>query len=143
MKIINIILFVFFSQICLSQIVDKTSTINKITEESKKYLVQKREIDVNNPKEQFFIHEIIENKTIGYTYKGIYRLYTNKSPSFTYIILKDGDAFTIVDLEKFSIAIKKISKFLSSGFENKVIANYMEEVLKIYKYNRYDEKIRL
>jgi hypothetical protein len=143
MKKINIIFFIFFCQICFSQVVDNASTINKINEESKKYLIKKGELNVDNLNEQYFIFEIVEKKAIGYNRKGIYRLYTNKTPSFTYIILKDGDSFQILDLRDFSKEFKKISKFLSSGFENNIIVNYMEEILKVYNYNRYDEKIKL
>ncbi|MFH7017269.1 hypothetical protein [Flavobacterium sp. FlaQc-47] len=101
------------------------------------------EVDIKNNNEKFFIHEIVEDKILGYTHKGIYRLYTNKSPSFMYIILKKGKNFRIIDLKNFSKSLKEISEFLSSGFSDKVVAKYLEEILKVYNYNDYDEKISM
>lgn len=133
----------FFSQLCFSQMVDKPEVVERINKDSKEYLLSKGEIDIKNENEKFFIQEIVEDKILGYTHKGIYRLYTNKSPSFTYIILKKGKNFKIIDLKNFSKSLKEISEFLSSGFSDKVVAKYLEEILKVYNYNHYDEKIRM
>lgn len=143
MKGITIVFIMFFSQLCFSQMVDKPEVVERINKDSKEYLLSKGEIDIKNNNEKFFIQEIVEDKILGYTHKGIYRLYTNKSPSFTYIILKKGKNFKIIDLKNFSKSLKEISEFLSSGFSDKVVAKYLEEILKVYNYNHYDEKIRM
>ncbi|KOS07578.1 hypothetical protein AM493_17165 [Flavobacterium akiainvivens] len=138
MKIALIIIICFVNN-AFSQIIDSPETILKIKGGAEKYLTDKNEL---NNGEKFFIKEIIDKAEIGYKSKGIYRLYLNRSPSFTYIILKEGEKFQVLDLWALTDSLKTISEFLSSGFDNEAVVRYMEEILKIYRYNRYDEKIR-
>ncbi len=138
-------LFMLFLGInCFSQIVDDESTIKFIKQESRKFLLNEGDIEDSNLQEKIYIKEIIENKVIGYNLKGIYRLYTSKRPSETYLILKYEKKIKIIDLRNLSISLNEISNFfITVKFDNKKSLEYMEKILEIYKNNRYGEKIQM
>lgn len=143
----NLILtfFIFFSTLCSSQTNETSDIIKKIRIEAGNFLMQKNEIEsVDNLESKMSIIEILDNKVLGFNDVGIYRLFPHKSPSFTYIILKKKNEFSIIDLKDFSTALKKITKFLnSSKFEDNKIVSYLEKVLETYRNNDYDNKIRM
>lgn len=143
MKTKFLILLMLLGNSMFSQEFANTKQTQEIWDASKKFLFEKKEMDIELPMITFSIRELINNNELKYSTKGIYRLFTNKSPSSTYIVLKDKDKFQIIDLRSFSKNIVVISDFLSSRFDNTIVAQYLEEILKIYKYNRYDEKIKM
>lgn len=143
----NLILtfFIFFSTLCSSQTNETSDIIKKIRIEAGNFLMQKNEIEsVDNLASKMSIIEILDNKVLGFNDVGVYRLFPHKSPSFTYIILKKKNEFSIIDLKDFSTALKKITKFLnSSKLEDNKIASYLEKVLETYRNNDYENKIRM
>ncbi|MDX6189499.1 hypothetical protein SGQ83_09080 [Flavobacterium sp. Fl-318] len=143
MKTKFLILLMLLGNSMFSQEFANTKQTQEILDASKKFLLEKKEMDIELPMITFSIRELINNNELKYNTKGIYRLFTNKSPSSTYIVLKDKDKFQIIDLRSFSKNIVVISDFLSSRFDDTIVAQYLEEILKIYKYNRYDEKIKM
>lgn len=144
MKNIILTFLIFSSSICLSQSNNEKETAKKIMHDAGVFLLEKGEIDsTDNLEKKMSIIEILENKVLGYNDTGVYRLYPHKSPSFTYIILKNGANFKILDLKDFSKALEEMSKFFSSSkLEANTIVNYMEKVLEVYRNNNYDAKIR-
>lgn len=143
MKTKILIILILLGNSMFSQEFADTKQTQEILDASKNFLLEKKEMDIKFPIITFSIRELINNNELKYNTKGIYRLFTNKSPSYTYIILKDADKFQIIDLLFFSKNIVIISDFLSSRFDNKIVAQYIEEILKIYRYNRYDDKIKM
>jgi hypothetical protein len=143
MKTKFLILLMLLGNSMFSQEFANTKQTQEILDASKKFLLEKKEMDIELPMITFSIRQLINNNELKYNTKGIYRLFTNKSPSSTYIVLKDKDKFQIIDLRSFSKNIVVISDFLSSRFDDTIVAQYLEEILKIYKYNRYDEKIKM
>lgn len=124
---------------------EASGVTKKIKTEAGNFLLQKKEIEnIDNFESKMSIVEILDKKVLGFNDVGIYRLFPHKSPSFTYIILKDRNKFNIIDLKNFSTALKEITKFLtSSKLENDKIVSYLEKILEIYRNNDYDNKIRM
>lgn len=145
MRNLILLFFIFFSTLCSSQTNESSDIIKKIRIEAGNFLMQKKEIEsVDNLESKMSIIEILDNKVLGFNDVGIYRLFPHKSPSFTYIILKRKNEFSIIDLKDFSAALKKITKFLnSSKFEDNKIVSYLEKVLETYRNNDYDNRIRM
>jgi len=137
--------FIFFSTLCSSQTNESSDIIKKIRIEAGSFLMQKNEIEsVDNLESKMSIIELLDNKVLGFNDVGVYRLFPHKSPSFTYIILKNKNEFSIIDLKDFSTALKKITKFLnSSKLEDNKIVSYLEKVLETYRNNDYENKIRM
>lgn len=145
MKNLIITFCILFSIICSSQTNEASGVTKKIKTEAGNFLLQKKEIEnIDNFESKMSIVEILDKKVLGFNDVGIYRLFPHKSPSFTYIILKDRNKFNIIDLKNFSTALKEITKFLtSSKLENDKIVSYLEKILEIYRNNDYDNKIRM
>lgn len=145
MKNLIITFCILFSIICSSQMNEASGVTKKIKTEAGNFLLQKKEIEnIDNFESKMSIVEILDKKVLGFNDVGIYRLFPHKSPSFTYIILKDRNKFNIIDLKNFSTALKEITKFLtSSKLENDKIVSYLEKILEIYRNNDYDNKIRM
>ena len=143
-KNLILLFFILFSTLCSSQ-TETSDIIKKIRIEAGNFLMQKKEIEsADNLESKMSIIEILDNKVLGFNDVGIYRLFPHKSPSFTYIILKRKNEFSIIDLKDFSAALKKITKFLnSSKFEDNKIVSYLEKVLETYRNNDYDNRIRM
>ncbi len=143
-KNLILIFFILFSTLCSSQ-TETSDIIKKIRIEAGNFLMQKKEIEsADNLESKMSIIEILDNKVLGFNDVGIYRLFPHKSPSFTYIILKRKNEFSIIDLKDFSAALKKITKFLnSSKFEDNKIVSYLEKVSETYRNNDYDNRIRM
>lgn len=143
-KNLILIFFILFSTLCSSQ-TETSDIIKKIRIEAGNFLMQKKEIEsVDNLASKISIIEILDNKVLGFNDVGVYRLFAHKSPSFTYIILKNKSEFSIIDLKDFSTALKKITKFLnSSKLEDDKIVSYLEKILETYRNNNYDTKIRM
>ena len=90
------------------------------------------------------IIEILETKVIGYNKIGIYRLFSHKSPSNTYILLKKNSAIQFIDLKDFEKSFKSILKFLNSTkFDDEKKIFYLEKIIEVYHNNNYSEKIKL
>lgn len=145
MKNIILILFILSSIICTSQKIEEVEITKKIKLEAGAFLMKKGEIsNLDSLDTKISIIEIIDKKILGFNTKGIYRLFPHKSPSFTYIILKDNKKFQIVDLKDFSKALKEITKFLDhSNMNSNSMVSYMEKILETYRNNDYDSKIRM
>ena len=143
-KNLILLFFILFSTLCSSQ-TETSDIIKKIRIEAGNFLMQKKEIEsVDNLESKMSIIEILDNKVLGFNDVGIYRLFPHKSPSFTYIILKRKNEFSIIDLKDFSAALKKITKFLdSSKLEDDKIVSYLEKVSETYRNNDYDNRIRM
>lgn len=145
MKKLTIICFLLFSIICSSQTNEASDITKKIKVEAGNFLLQKKEIEtIDNLESKMSIVEILDKKVLGFNDVGIYRLFPHKSPSFTYIILKNKNKFSIIDLKDFSTALKEVTKFLSSSkLENDKIVSYLEKVLETYRNNDYNNKIKM
>lgn len=145
MRNLILLFFIFFNSLCSSQTNELSDVIKNIKAEAGNFLMQKKEIEsIDNLESKMSIIEILDNKVLGFNDVGVYRLFPHKSPSFTYIILKNKNEFSIIDLKDFSSALKKITKFLnSSKLEDDKIVSYLEKVLETYRNNDYDNKIRM
>lgn len=144
MKNLILIFFLFSTILCSSQKKDEVKITKKIKSEACNFLIKKGEIVSRDSLDtKISIIEILDKKILGYNSKGIYRLFPHKSPSFTYIILKDGEKFKIIDLKNFSMALNEISIFFNaSKFDDNKIVEYMEKILETYRNNDYGAKIR-
>jgi len=144
MKNIVLIFAMLSCIICSSQNSEDTNSIEIIKNEAGKFLVKNGEIEnLSELDKKMSIIEIINNKVLGHNEVGVYRLYPHKSPSFTYIILKNRSDYMILDLKDFAKTLEIISKFFkNSGLENKVIVNYLDKILEVYYNNDYDAKLR-
>lgn len=145
MKNLIMTFFILFSITCLSQKNEASDITKKIKAEAGNFLLQKKEIEsVDNLESKISIVEILDKKILGFNDVGIYRLFPHKSPSFTYIILKNRNKYSIIDLKDFSSALKSITKFLNStNLENDKIVSYLEKILETYRNNDYDNKVRM
>jgi len=142
-KIILITILISFTNL-FSQIKEKNKTDQNIINKSAKFLLEKGDLEsTENIDSKISIIEIVENKVLGYNEVGIYRLYSHKNPSFTYILLKRNSKINIVDLKDFSKSFKKTINFLaSSDFEDDKKIVYLEKIIETYKNNNYKDKIR-
>ena len=145
MKNLIMTFFILSCITCSSQKNEASDIIKKIKIEAGNFLMQKKEIEsIDNLESKMSIIEILDNKVLGFNDVGVYRLFPHKSPSSTYIILKNKNEFSIIDVKDFSTALKKITKFLdSSKLEDDKIVSYLEKVLETYRNNGYDNKIRM
>jgi len=145
MKNIILILFLLSSIACSSQKTEEIEIAKKIKLEAGTFLMKKGEIsNLDSLNTKISIIEILDKKILGYNSNGVYRLFSHRSPSFTYIILKNDKNFQIVELKNFSDALKEITKYLSNfNIDSNRIVSYMEKILEIYRNNDYDKKIRL
>lgn len=143
-KSLTIILFLSLTY-SFSQSVDDANLIEKIKLKSVHFLLEKGEIDnIDNYKSKVSIIEILETKVIGYNKIGIYRLFSHKSPSNTYILLKKNSAIQFIDLKDFEKSFKSILKFLNSTkFDDEKKIFYLEKIIEVYHNNNYSEKIKL
>lgn len=142
-RIIYVILLASFAN-CFSQQVDKKKIVEKIKNKSALFLIAKGEIEsVEGLNSKISIIEILDNKILGFNTIGIYRLYAHKSPSFTYILLKDKSHVKIIDLKKFSESFPKIIKFIkNTDFADEKKVLYLEKIIEVYNNNNYAEKIK-
>lgn len=145
MKNIILILFILSSIVCSSQKTEEVEIAKKIKLEAGAFLMKKGDIsNLDSLSTKISIIEILDKKILGFNSKGVYRLFSHRSPSFTYIILKNDENFQIVELKNFSEALKEITKYLN-GFnvDSNRIVSYMEKILETYRNNDYDKKIRM
>lgn len=128
-----------------SQTIDNKNLIEKIKTKSATFLLEKGEIEnIENINFKISIIEILNNKVIGYNEIGIYRLYSHKSPSCTYILLKKKSKIKIIDLRYFSNSFPEIIEFLKdSSFDEDKKILYLEKIIEVYNNNNYQEKIKL
>ena len=99
-KIILITILISFTNV-FSQMKEKSKTDQNIINKCTKFLLEKGDLEsTENIDSKISIIEIVENKVLGYNEVGIYRLYSHKSPSFTYILLKRNSKINIVTLIK-------------------------------------------
>lgn len=143
-KSLIIILFLSLTN-SFSQSVDDINLIDKIKIKSAHFLLEKGEIDdIDNYTSKISIIEILETKVIGYNKNGIYRLFSHKSPSNTYILLKKNSDIQFCDLKDFKKSFKSILKFLNSTtFDDEKKIIYLEKIIEVYHNNNYSEKIKL
>ena len=90
------------------------------------------------------VFEIVKSEPLGNSKVGIYKFQSRNSPSSIYLLLKHGKRCKILDPYEISRALEKAVLFLRKyKISESQIALYAQEILIIYKGNRYDSKSRM
>lgn len=140
MKEIRIfIIMLFWATFCKAQ--DNNEIIKSSIAD---YLIEKEDINtIDEFDRRVFIVEIKENKVLGYNNVGIFRVGTFGSSSDTYILLKGGEDFEIIDSYYFSENLGKITSFLvENKFSNDDIIVYLEKIVELYKNNHFNAQLK-
>lgn len=131
-KIVTLI-FIFFSVNCKAQ---QDSLKYKVVN----YLIEKGELDrINNSEDYFdniFIVNLINQKKNEHNVNYSYRIGTYSSHSLFYLMLKDGNKITFLDVNKLNETLIFTINFLKEKKSTpKEILENVEEILIMYKRN--------
>jgi hypothetical protein len=131
-----------------SQVIDGRNVVSSIQTDVINFLIKVGELEKGKSIEyninQITIVEIVSKNLLGYQKSGIFLFRVVKSPTTTYLLLKNDSKYSILDLQNTARTLQKVIKFLlKQGSSNDELIKYIEQINIIYNYNCYSCKYRM
>ena len=151
MKRCNCLLFLLITIANLSaksQVIDGSNVVSHIQTDVINFLINAGELEKGKSIEynisQITIVEIVSKNLLGYQKSGIFLFRAVKSPTTTFLLLKNDSKYRILDLQNTARTLQKVIKFLlKQGSSNDELIKYIEQVNIIYNYNCYSCNYRM
>jgi hypothetical protein len=131
---------VLFTLPLVAQPVDSQDTIDRIEKDIVNYLRTNDGLEEHGSsqeyKQRITIIECVDKTVLGYSKVGIYAFSVNTSHSKTFLLLKNGLRYEIVDPDSLINTLQKATALLNDAkLSDTRSIEYIESIIRIYKMN--------
>jgi hypothetical protein len=148
MRILFSIIFTF--SLCAfqanAQKVDSDELVDRMKSEITNFYVEHkmlRKEDVNGNLDNVFAIELKDQKVLGYSQNGIYRIGVFQSHTSMDILIKENSTFKIFDTRKIEVVLKRVIEFSEkNNLSSDDMLFYIKSIVNLYEVNnRWQQKI--
>ena len=129
-----------YSSICNGQMIESQKSVDEVKKDVIDFLISQNDLEKGMTAKEYdkrmVILELLEEKVLGYSKTGIFRIKVYTSHTKQYLLIKDNSKHQILDTDNLGGTIQAVVSFLvDEKLPNDKIASYTTEVIEMYKIN--------